>query len=366
MVEESSGTTGAWRARPRGRLFGAEILGLSGTEVLRGMMERRWPPPPLTILAGLRVSDVGLGTATMTMPCTGWWQSAVGVYTAGVLAFLADGALGSAVMTAAPPAMGMTTTGMALNFVRPATMRSSRLIGRGRVVHATRMQALSVAEIDDGRGRLLAHGTSRGLLFPLDAAMLPSPAEQDRDESTEEPEPFRLEAEGEVFGQEYFNAHDGLEILRSIAAGDFTPPVMRYMGLRITQVDTGVAEATFSASHWLLNAFGVLYGGALALVADLAMTSAIWTLLPRGTSFAPLDMAISFLRAVPAHGGDVRVRASVTHSGRTIAAATCKTFDARDKLVATAVETMLVLPGRPWERPVVVGDEMPMETARAT
>ena len=366
MVKESSDTTPAWQARPRGRLFGDEVLPLTGAEVLRGMMERRWPAPPLTVLADLRVSDVGLGTATFTMPCTGWWQSAVGVYTAGVLAFLADGALGGAVATAAPAGMGMTTTGMALNFVRPATMRSRALIGRGRVVHATRIQALSEAEIDDGRGRLLAHGTSRGLLFPLDPAMLRSAASHEHDTAAEEPEPFRLAAEGEVFGQEYFNAHDGIEILRSIAAGDFTPPVMRYLGIRVTSVDTAAAEVTFAASHWLVNAYGVLYGGALALVADLAMNSAIWTLLPRGTSFAPLDLAISFLRAVPATGGDLRVRATVTHSGRTIAAATCQILDVRDKLVATAAETMLILPGRPWERPVVVGDEMPMETARAT
>ena len=365
MAQHIRDATPAWQAHPRGRLFGEEILPLSGPEILRGMMESRWPAPPLTVLADVRVSDVGLGTATMTMPCTPWWQSAAGVYTAGVLAFLADGALGCAVLTAAPPGFGMTTTGMALNFVRPATLRSRALIGRGRVVHATRNQALSEAQIEDGRGRLLAHGTSRGLLFPLDAGMLRGAAAQ-HDESVKEPEPFRLAAEGEVFGQEYFNAHDGIEILRSIAAGDFTPPVMRYLGLRVTQIDEGVAEVTVRASRWLLNAYGVMYGGALALVADLAMNSAIWTLLPRATSFAPLDLTISFLRAVPATGGEVRVRAGVTHSGRTIAAATCQLVDERDKLVATAVETLLILPGRPWERPVVVGDEMPLETAGAS
>lgn len=171
-MERSPDGAPNWHARPRGRLVGEEILQLNGAEILRGMMERRWPPPPLTVLADLRVTDVGLGTATMTMPCTPWWQSAVGVYTAGVLAFLADGALGSAVMTAAPPGFGMTTTGMALNFVPPATLRSRALIGRGRVVHATRNQALTEATLDDARGPLLAHGTSRGLLFPLDAAML--------------------------------------------------------------------------------------------------------------------------------------------------------------------------------------------------
>lgn len=365
-MERSPDGAPNWHARPRGRLFGEEILQLNGAEILRGMMERRWPPPPLTVLADLRVTDVGLGTATMTMPCTPWWQSAVGVYTAGVLAFLADGALGSAVMTAAPPGFGMTTTGMTLNFVRLATLRSRALIGRGRVVHATRNQALTEATLDDARGRLLAHGTSRGLLFPLDAGMLRQRVEPDPAPNDDAVPPFRLEPEGEVFGQDFFNAQDGLDIMRSMAAGEFAPPVMRYLQARATAVDSGSCEMTFAASRWLLNAFGVMYGGALALVADLAIAGATWTLLPRATSFAPLDLAINFIRAVPATNGDLRAHATVAHSGRTISVVSCEIVDARDKLVATAVETMLILPGRPWERPVVVGDEVPMEPARAT
>jgi uncharacterized protein (TIGR00369 family) len=110
----------------------------------------------------------------------------------------------------------------------------------------------------------------------------------------------------------------------------------------------------------------VIYGGALALVADLAMNSAVWTLLPRGTSFAPLDLAINFIRAVPAGAGELRARATVAHCGRTIAVVSSQIIDERDRLVATAVETMLILPGRPWDRPVNVGDEMPMESTRAT
>lgn len=330
------------------------------------MMERRWPPPPLTVLADLRVSDVGLGTATMTMPCTGWWQSGVGVFTAGVLAFLADGALGSAVMTAAPRGYGMTTTGMALNFVRPATMRSRTLIGHGRVVHATRAQALAEASLDDARGRMLAHGTSRGLLFPLDADMLKGRSADEREAELEATPPFRLEPEGEVFDQEFCNTHDGIDIMRTLLAGELVPPVMRFTQARLTRVDTGVCEMRFVASHWLLNAYGVMYGGALALLADLAIGGATWTLLPRATSFAPLDLAINFIRAVPAGDNEVCARATVTHSGRTIAVVSCQLVDARDKLVATAVEAMLILPGRPWDRPVNVGDEVPMETSRTT
>ena len=139
---------------------------------------------------------------------------------------------------------------------------------------------------------------------------------------------------------------------------------MRFLGIQLTGVSPGAAEVHLPASRWLLNAYGVLYGGAIALVADLAMNSALWTLLPKATSFAPLDLSVNFIRAVTAGSGDLRFRATVTHPGRAVAVVSCQAVDTRDKLIASAVETILVLPGRPWERPVNVGDEVPIEQSR--
>jgi hypothetical protein len=48
----------------------------------------------------------------------------------------------------------------------------------------------------------------------------------------------------------------------------------------------------------------------------------------------------------------------VTHRGRTIAVTSCEIVDARGKLAARASGSTLILPGRPWARPVNVGEEM--------
>src|SRR3979411_654542 len=94
------------RQKPTGTIFAKEALQLSGIEVLRAMLEARLPAPPITRLTGIRMTDVGLGLATMAMPASPWWQSGVGLFLAGTLAFLADGPLGGAVMTAAGRGIG--------------------------------------------------------------------------------------------------------------------------------------------------------------------------------------------------------------------------------------------------------------------
>jgi hypothetical protein len=72
---------------PRGRFFSDDAARLGGMELLRSMMEHRIPDPLLTRLTDLRVTEVGLGAATMAMPATPWWQSAAtGVFLAGAIA----------------------------------------------------------------------------------------------------------------------------------------------------------------------------------------------------------------------------------------------------------------------------------------
>lgn len=344
------------RERPNGTIFGSAASELSGIEVVRAMMERRLPDPPLTRFSGLRVTDVGLGLATMAMPASPWWQSGVGMFLAGTLAFLADGPLGGAVMTAAGPGIGMTTSELALDFLRPATIRSGTLIGRGHLIHSSRSQGLSEVFVEDGRGRMLAHGTSRGILFPMDKSLLPEPpAGLDPGDGIE---PYKMEVEGEVRGADYWNSHSGLEVCRDVVEGNWLPPCSLLTGMTVTDFDQGHVTATITASPWFTNGYGVLYGGALALFADYALNSAVVSTIPAATSFSPLDLKVNFLRPVLPDGGPLTAKATVTHRGRSIAVAGCEILNEAGKQVAVASETILILPGRSWDRPVYVADDV--------
>jgi hypothetical protein len=53
----------------------------------------------------------------------------------------------------------------------------------------------------------------------------------------------------------------------------------------------------------------------------------------------------------------------VTHRGQTIAIGNCEITGPDGALVALATGSALILPGRPWERPVQVADEITADSA---
>ena len=116
--------TDPWQEPVRGELFPSELRGLSGIEQLRLMVSGQVAGPPIGELTGMRPTEVGVGTATFTMPITGWLLVPQGMITGGVVAILADGPLGCAIHTALPPATGYTTTELSINMVRPAPLEN--------------------------------------------------------------------------------------------------------------------------------------------------------------------------------------------------------------------------------------------------
>lgn len=347
------------RESPPDVQWGPDALGLSGLEQMRAMRDRRLPEPPIATLTGLRVTDVGLGKATFAMPASPWWQSGAGVFLAGTLAFIADGPLGCAILTSAPPATGLSTSELSINFLRPAGIGSEVIIGRGHLIHETRTTGLSEATIEDGRGRLLAHATSRCILSPIPAEVAAALAQQKPAAmSPGRAAPYLAPAEGEVYGQEVWDTTAGIDLMRRFVEGGFSPPVFRLLGIRGVSLADGEMTLAMPASGWLLNALGVIYGGALALLADAAITLATATIVPPATAFSPLDLKVNYLRPAFAAEGDLVATARLVHRGRTITVATCEIVNPAGKAVAIANGSVLILPGRPWNRPVFVQDEL--------
>ena len=322
------------------------------------MRDRRSPEPPISLLTGLRMTDVGLGKATFAMPANPWWQSGAGVFLAGTLAFVADGALGCAVYTSAPPATTLSTSELSINYLRPAGVRSGVLIARGHLIHETHTTGLSEASLEDGRGRLLAHATSRCILTPLPAGMLEM-ASSEPPPPTPATSPIAgLAPEGEVYGQEIWDRSSGLDLMRQFVDGVFSPPVFRLMGIRGVRLADGEATVAMPASAWLANAMGVVYGGAIALLADAAITVAVATIIPAATAFSALDMKVNYLRPVFPSDGELVATARLVHRGRTIAVASGEIVSESGKVAAVVSGSVLILPGRPWNRPVSVEDEL--------
>jgi len=331
------------REAPQGATWGVDVLQLPGLDVLRASLERRLPEPPVTKLTGLRLSEVGLATATAWMPATGWWQSAAGVFLAGTTAFAADMALSSSVLSSAPAGVGVTTSELSVSFLRAGTIRSQTITGRGRLIHATRSLGLAEASLTDARGRLLAHASSRCVLSRADPEILAA-RQLPEARASDLAEPYLGEAEGDVYGQEYWDATAGLTVMRQLADGETHPPCFQFLGIRPVQASEGSMTMAMTASAWLCDGFGVVYAGAIAFLADAAITLAAGTTVPPGTAFSTIDLKLYLLR--------------------TVLPTNCQITGPDGAVIAQAAGSVLILPGRHWERPVQVADEITAESSR--
>jgi hypothetical protein len=93
------------------------------------------------------------------------------------MAFLADAPLGAAISTALPPGKILTTSDLTMSFLRPASVESERLVARSRIIHVGRSLGLAETAVEDARGRLLAHGTTRAFLVEV-VSPPPDPPEE--------------------------------------------------------------------------------------------------------------------------------------------------------------------------------------------
>ena len=213
--------TDPWQEPVRGELFPSELRGLSGIEQLRLLVSGKVAGPPIGELTGMRPTEVGVGTATFTMPITGWLLVPQGMITGGVVAILADGPLGCAIHTALPAATGYTTTELSINMVRPAPLEG-QLIARGRLVHASRQLGLTEVFVTDHDGRLIAHGTSRCAIFTPDPSIGPPPDDipvTSRAADGWTP-PYERPVIGTILDEEIFQTRSGLEIMEQFIVGE--------------------------------------------------------------------------------------------------------------------------------------------------
>ncbi|MFL6239841.1 MAG: PaaI family thioesterase [Actinomycetes bacterium] len=338
-----------WVEPVRGGTLPAAAFGLSGVEQLRLFLTGKALPPPIGHLTGMRPTEIGVGSATFTMPITEWLATPQGIATGGEVAILADGPLGCAIQTMLPPGTGYTTSELSINMVRPVP-RAGQLIARGRLVHAGRQLGLSEVFVTDDAGRLIAHGTSRCVIFsPVE---VPAVSPDDFPLASEPDDgwvpPHARPVCGDVLPQDVWSTRDGLDVMRAHITGELpAPPISHLLGT--VPVDVGEGTCTFAmpATGWLTSPIGTVEGGVTACLADLALASAVQTTVPAGTAYAPTDLRVQFIRPVHADGRTVTARATVVHRGRGVAVARADVTNEDGKLVAVATGSSMILPGRP-------------------
>jgi uncharacterized protein (TIGR00369 family) len=339
-----------WCKPVRGGHPDTGLFGLPGVEQLRAALAGYQPRAPLSYLTGLRLVEAGIGTAGFELPLTGWLRAPQGGISIGPLAIAADAALGCAVQSGLPAATPFTTAELSLRMLAPAKPGTS-VIARGELIHARRRIALSEVSLTDAHGRLLAHGSSLCFVLPqLDPVPEP-PAELERPEpaSYETPDPWEREPLGDVVSQQVWDRLSGVEVMRGRLAGELgaPSPITQLTGLRVQEVSEREAVFVMPATEWLTAPPpGRVQGGAVALLAETALSAAIQTTLPPRTALAPIDLKVNYLRPLAADGREATARGTVAHAGRRIAVAHAEVRGADGKQVALATGSAMILPGR--------------------
>ena len=224
--------------------------------------------------------------------------------TAGGVAILADGPLAWAIQSGLPPATGYATTELSINMVRRVP-DEGQLVARGRLVHLGRRLGLSEVFVTDDAGRLIAHGTSRCVIFPP-ASDVPAPAQDVADVREQDDgwvAPFLRPARGAVLDQEIFTTRTGLELMRGLVSSELPlSPAALLLGARPIEAGEGTCTFSMPATGWLTSLTGLVLGGVTACLADFALGAAMHTTVPPGTAVAPTDLRVQFIRPAPGNG----------------------------------------------------------------
>lgn len=118
-------------------------------------------------------------------------------------------------------------------------------------------------------------------------------------------------------------------------------PGEELLGMRF--VAWGDRESTWEmdAGPRHYNPTGVVQGGILCTIADVAMATAFASTLEPGETFTTLELKTNFLR--PVVEDTIRVTGRVLHRGRRTGMLEAVVVDSRDREIARASSTVMIL-----------------------
>jgi len=148
-------------------------------------------------------------------------------------------------------------------------------------------------------------------------------------------EPGQLaEATRALSGHEYFAAWK---------KGELVPPIAATLGFGLVDYGDGRVEISCVPEEFQYNPYGTLHGGLAATLLDTATGCAVHTRLSAGTGYATLNLNVSYLRPMTVDTGSVRCIGIVSSMGTRVAVAEAELLDGRDRKLAQATSTCLIV-----------------------
>ena len=119
-------------------------------------------------------------------------------------------------------------------------------------------------------------------------------------------------------------------------------PVVKFMSIGLREVTKGEATLILKYREELQNSMGLLQGGILGVLADVAGGVSLYSVLtdPLKVAIPTVEFKLNFLR--PAKGGDLVARGKVVQCGRQIAICQVEVSSENGLLLATGIFTYMI------------------------
>ena len=127
-------------------------------EVFQTALREGWQPVPLANLLGFRLTEIEKGRAVVDLEAGDQHANILGTLHGGVMATVADSAMGLAAASTLEAGERTTTVDLAIHFFRP--LKSGRLRAVAGVVKDGRTLVYVECDLTDDAGRLVARASS--------------------------------------------------------------------------------------------------------------------------------------------------------------------------------------------------------------
>jgi uncharacterized protein (TIGR00369 family) len=144
-----------------------QVRTMDGLALMTGVMNGTLPAPPMAKALGFRIVEVEAGRVVFTYDPVFDHYNPLGSVHGGVAATLLDSVMGCCILTMLKAGTGYTTVEIKVNYVRAMTDRTGPVRAEGKVINVGARIATSEGRLVDGAGKLLAHGTTTCLVFPI-------------------------------------------------------------------------------------------------------------------------------------------------------------------------------------------------------
>ena len=316
-----------------------------GLDYFRAMARGEVPPVPIYSLLDMRVTAVEPGYCRFECETGPRMLNPMGGVHGGVYAVLADSAAGVAAQTAPEPGFVTRTMRLSIDFLRPLTAASGRIVCEARTVKAGRRIVLADAAMTDRQGRAVGRAQGTFAVVPLaaagpDSGDPPACAEDAPDTGPDEPDDPGATARAAM-------DRTGRELISMIADGRLPPPpIARTIGFSLDAVGDGEATVVCVPDRRLYNPQGIVHGGVSATLIDSAAGMALHTRLPPGRAYSTVCLACDYFRPVTAETGPVSCTGRLVRQGRHMAVADAAVTDRAGKLYARGTATCAIHPVR--------------------